>query len=67
MDECEELVRTLATERFTQWKPPSPIGDEVEATEHPPADVASPTTSVTARYRARINNDETSITVRSDQ
>ena len=66
MDECEEMVRTLATERFTQWKRPSPIGD-VEATEHPPADVASPTTSVTARYRARINNDETSITVRSDQ
>ena len=67
MDEYQEPVRTLATERFTRWKPPSPIGDEEEATEHPPADVASPTTSVTARNRARINNDETSATVRSAQ
>jgi hypothetical protein len=66
MDEYEELLRSLVTERFTRLKPLPPNGGQVEDTEHPLADMPLPTTSVTALSRARSHNDETSTTGRSD-
>jgi hypothetical protein len=67
MDEYEEQLRSLVTERFTHLRPLPPNGGQVEDTEHPLADMPSPTTSVTARSRPPSHNDETSTTVRSDQ
>jgi hypothetical protein len=67
MDEYEELLRSLVTERFSRWRPPPPNGVQMEHTEHPSADMDSPRTSVTARLGDRIHNHETSTTVRSDR
>ena len=68
MNDYEELVRSLVTERFTRWIPPTPISDRREFTEHPPAhpDIL-PRTSATTRVRTRIHKDETSPTARSDR
>jgi hypothetical protein len=67
MNEYEDLVRSLMAERFTRWRPPTPISDQREFTEHPQAHMHIPKTSATARVRARIHNDETSTTTRSDR
>ena len=67
MNEYEELVRSLVTERFTRWRPPTPISDQREFTEHPLAHMDIPRTSATARVRARIHKDEASTTARSDR
>ena len=67
MSEHEELVRSLVTERFTRWRPPSPNGVQVEPTEHPSAGLDPTRRSVTARISARIHHDETSSTKRSDR
>ena len=67
MNEHEELVRSLVTERFTRWIPPTPISNHSEFTEHPPAHMDIPRTSTTTRVRARIHNNETSPTTRSDR
>ena len=67
MNEHEELVRSLVAERFTRWRPPTPISDQREFAEHPLAHMDIPRTSATARVRARINKDETSTTTRSER
>jgi hypothetical protein len=67
MNEYEELVRSLVTERFTRWKPPTPINDRRPFTEHPLAQMGTPRTWATTRVRARIRNDETSPTARSER
>jgi len=54
MDEYEEPVRALMTERFTRWRPPSPSGVHVDSTEQPFPDVGSTRTSVTARISVGI-------------
>ena len=66
MNEYEELVRSLVTERFARWRPPTPINDHREFTEHPLAHMDPPNTSTTTRVRARIRNNETT-TARSDR
>jgi hypothetical protein len=67
MNEYEELVRSLVTERFTQWRPSNPISDHGKSTEHPLTHMHLPKTSATTRIRTRIHNDETSPTARSDR
>lgn len=67
MNEYEELVRSLVTERFTRWISPTPINDQREFTEHPLAHMDIPRTSATTRVRARIHKDETNPTTRSDR
>jgi hypothetical protein len=67
MNEYEELVCSLVTERFTRWRPPTPISDRRELAEHPLAHMDKPRTSATTRVRARIRKDETSTTARSDR
>jgi len=67
MNEYEELVRSLVTERFTRWIPATPISDQREFTEHPLAHMDTPRTSTTTRVRARIHNNETTTTTRSDR
>jgi hypothetical protein len=67
MDEHEELVRSLVTERFSRWRPPSANGVQMGYTEHASADMDSPSTSVTAEISAQIRNDETRTTEMSDR
>ena len=67
MNEYEELVRSLVTERFTRWRPPAPISDQREFTEHPLAHMDIPKTSATTRVRAPIRKDKTSTTTRSER
>ena len=67
MNEYEELVRSLVTERFARWRPPTPINDHREFTEHPLAHMDIPNTSATARVKARIRKDETRTTARSER
>ena len=67
MNEYEELLRSLVTERFTRWRPPTPISDRREFAEHPLAHIDTPNTSATARVRARIRKDETRTTARSER
>ena len=67
MDEHEELVRSLVTERFSRWRPPSASGVQTGYTEHASADMDSPSTSVTAEISAQIRNDETRTTEMSDR
>ena len=67
MNEYEELVRSLVTERFARWRPPTPISDHREFTEHPLAHMDIPETSATTRVRARIRKDKTSTTARSNR
>src|SRR5665647_3949032 len=52
MDECQALVLSLLTERFTRRKPRSSNGDPVEHFGRPPAHRQSPSNSVTACVRA---------------
>ena len=67
MNEYEELIRSLVTERFTRWQTPSTNGVHVESAEYPSADMDATRTSATARISARIHHDETSTTERSDR
>jgi hypothetical protein len=41
MDEYEALVRSLVTERFTQWSPRSSNGNHVECFERTPENTSS--------------------------
>jgi len=66
MGKYEELGCSPATLRSTPRRPPSLNGGQVKYTEHPPADSPFPTTLVTTRIGARIHNEETSTTVKSD-
>jgi len=52
MDECQALVLSLLTERFTRRRPRSSNGDPVEHFGRPPAHTQSPSNSVTACVRA---------------
>jgi len=52
MDECQALVLSLLTERFTRRRPRSSNGDPVEHFGRPPAHTQSPSNSVTAGVRA---------------
>lgn len=67
MNEYEELVRSLVAERFTRWRPPTPISDQREFTEHPLPHMDIPRTLATTRVRARIHKDEASPTARSER
>ena len=67
MNEYEELLRSLVTERFTRWRPPTPISNQKEFAEHPLAQRDLPRTSATSRVKARIHKDETNTTTRSDR
>ena len=67
MGKYEELGCSPVTPRSTPWRRPSPNGGQLNYTEHPSADIPLPTTPVTTPIRARIHNDETSTTVRSDR
>ena len=52
MDECQALVLSLLTERFTRRRPRSSNGDPMEHFRRPPAHTQSPSNSVTACVRA---------------
>jgi hypothetical protein len=52
MDECQALVLSLFTERFTWRRPRSSNGDPVEHFGRPPARTQSLSNSVTASVRA---------------
>jgi protein-tyrosine-phosphatase len=67
INEYEELVRSLVTERFTRWQAPSTNGVHVKSAGYPSADMDATRTSATARISARIHHDETSTTERSDR